>query len=246
MSRKELLEVLRHENKTYIPWVPFTGVQSGFIKGYTAKEVLQDKEKLVEVLLEAKKLYNPDGMPVIFDLQIEAEILGCELLWADNNPPSVKSHPLKDTEEIPCKCTVPKATDGRLPMILDSMRTVRSLTPNVALYGLICGPLTLASHLRGNDLLMDILIEPEYAEALLDYCTAVAYSMIDMYIEAGMDVIGVVDPLVSQISPATFSEMVATFYTAIFDYIRNKNVTSCFFVCGNATTQLEELCKTGA
>jgi uroporphyrinogen decarboxylase len=245
MARKELLDVLKHENKTYIPWVPFTGVHAGYIKGYTAKEVLQDREKLVESLLEAQKLYNPDGMPVVFDLQVEAEILGCELLWADDNPPSVKTHPLKDIDEVPCKCTIPTAMDGRLPMILDAMGTIRPLLPDVALYGLICGPLTLASHLRGNDLLMDILMEPEYAEELLDYCTAVAYKMIDLYVEAGMDIIGVVDPLVSQISASTFNEVVAPFYTAIFDYIRNKNVASSFFVCGNATTQLEELCKTG-
>ena len=245
MPRKELLAILKHQNSTYIPWVPFTGVHAGYIRGYSAKEVLQDKDKLVESLLEAQKLYNPDGMPVIFDLQVEAEILGCELLWAEDNPPSVKSHPLKDTEEIPCKCTVPKEADGRLPMILDAMRTVRPLMPDVALYGLICGPLTLASHLRGNDLLMDILMEPEYAEELLDYCTAVAYQMIDIYVKEGMDIIGVVDPLVSQISASTFNEMISPFYTAIFDYIRNKNVASSFFVCGNATTQLEELCKTG-
>ena len=71
--------------------MPFAGVHAGKLKGYTAREVLQDKDKLVESLLEVKKIYQPDGMPVVFDLQIEAEILGCELLWGGtNNPPSVK------------------------------------------------------------------------------------------------------------------------------------------------------------
>ena len=79
---------------------------------------MQHKDKLVESLLEVKKIYQPDGMPVVFDLQIEAEILGCELLWAENNPPSVKSHPLADTKDIPSK--IPSKVEGRLPMILEA------------------------------------------------------------------------------------------------------------------------------
>ncbi|MFQ3621398.1 MAG: hypothetical protein SNJ78_10710 [Spirochaetales bacterium] len=39
-------------------------------------------------------LYQVDGQPVMFDLQIEAEVLGCELGWAEDAPPSVASHPL--------------------------------------------------------------------------------------------------------------------------------------------------------
>ena len=94
------------------------GVHVGKLKGYTAEEVLRDEDKLVECLLEANKLYTPDGMPIIFDLQVEAEILGCDLMWAENNPPSVKSHPLSGEKSIPCNCKIPTPESGRLPMIL--------------------------------------------------------------------------------------------------------------------------------
>jgi uroporphyrinogen-III decarboxylase len=45
---------------------------------------------------KAIELYKPDGIPVIFDLQIEAEAIGCRLKWSDNSPPSVISHPLQE------------------------------------------------------------------------------------------------------------------------------------------------------
>ena len=57
--------------------------------------MLQDGEKLFESLMAVNELYHPDGQPVVFDLQIEAEILGCELLWSDDTPPSVVSHDRK-------------------------------------------------------------------------------------------------------------------------------------------------------
>jgi len=120
--------------------VPFAGVHAGQIKGYTAEEMLQNADYIVESLMEVKKLYMPDGLPVIFDLQVEAEILGCELLWAKDNPPSVRTHPLADTREMLCACKLPTAESGRVPMILDAMRrTKKEIGDEVALYGLICG-----------------------------------------------------------------------------------------------------------
>ncbi|HKM28111.1 MAG TPA: uroporphyrinogen decarboxylase family protein, partial [Anaerovoracaceae bacterium] len=104
MGKDLIFKTLKHESTSEIPWVPFAGVHVGKLKGYTAEEVLRDEDKLVECLIEANKLYTPDGLPIIFDLQVEAEILGCDLLWAKNNPPSVKSHPLSAEKTIPCNC----------------------------------------------------------------------------------------------------------------------------------------------
>lgn len=244
MGKELIFKVLRHEKTDEIPWVPFAGVHAGKLKGYNAEEILKDSDKLVESLLEVKKLYLPDGMPVVFDLQIEAEILGCELLWAKNNPPSVKTHPYADTNELPCNCLIPTEESGRMPVILDAMRKVKAeIGDDVALYGLICGPFTLASHLRGSNIFMDMMRNPEYVKELVGFCAQVACKMSDMFIEAGMDVIAVVDPLVSQISPKHIEKMLSESFTAVFDYIRAKGAYSSFFVCGNATNQIEVMCK---
>ena len=87
--------------------------------------------------------------------------------------------------------------------------------------------------------------DEDYVHDLLDFCTKVGKSMIDMYVEVGMDVIAVVDPLVSQISVNHFEEFFAEPFTQLFDYIREKGVFSSFFVCGDATRNIEAMCKTG-
>lgn len=69
--------------------------------------------------------------------------------------------------------------------------------------------------------------------------------MSQMYIDAGMDVIAVVDPLVSQVSPKHIEKMLSEGFKAVFDFIRSKGVFSSFFVCGNATKQIEVMCKMG-
>lgn len=246
MGKELIFQTLRHEKTNEIPWVPFAGVHAGKLKGYNAEEMLTDADKLVEALLEVKKLYTPDGMPVLFDLQVEAEILGCNLLWAKDNPPSVKSHPFSEGNEIPCACKIPTEESGRLPVILDAMKRVKAeIGDEVALYGLICGPFTLASHLRGSNIFMDMMKNPEYVKELVNFCSEVACRMAEMYIEAGMDVIAVVDPLVSQVSPRHIEKMLSDGFKAVFDFIRAKGAYSCFFVCGNATSQIDVMCKMG-
>ena len=214
MTGKELIfQTLRHEPTPRAPWVPFAGVHAGALVGATATQVLTDEETLVRALLEVNRLYKPDGQPVVFDLQLEAEVLGCGLVWADDCPPSVSSHPLADTMTVPCRCTLPTAESGRMPMVLSAMRRMKeAVGDTTALYGLLCGPFTLASHLRGNDIFMDMFDDEDYVKDLLGFCADCAKRMSDLYLDAGMDVIAVVD--------------------------------SSFFVCGNATRNIEVMCRT--
>lgn len=246
MGKELVFQALRHEKPDSIPWVPFAGVHAGAVKGYTAEEMLKDADKIVESLIEVNKLYMPDGLPILFDLQVEAEILGCELLWAKDNPPSVKSHPYEEGKSLPCVCKLPDENSGRMPMILDATRRVKeAIGDETALYGLICGPFTLASHLRGTNIFMDMMMEPEYTKDLLDFCGQVAIRMAGMYIDAGVDVIAVVDPLISQVSPKHIRKVMLDTFKGVFDYIRSRDVFSCFFVCGNATKQIEVMCEMG-
>ena len=248
MGKELLMKVLNHEDTNgQVPWVPFSGVHAAKLKGYTGKDILTDADKLIECLKEVHKLYEPDGMPIVFDLQLEAEILGCELLWADNNPPSVTSNPLGgDKKGIPSEDLFPTPESGRIPIILKAMKVMKEYVGDTtALYGLVCGPLTLSSHLRGTSLFKEMRKDAEYVMELADYCARYAMKMIDMYIDAGMDVIAVVDPLVSQVAPKQFHNIYHESYKKIFDYIREKGVKSSLFVCGNATLQMDVMCQTG-
>lgn len=225
------------------PWVPFAGVHAGKLKGHTAKEVSTNLNALTESLIEVNKLYKPDGQPVMFDLQIEAEILGCELVWSEDAPPTVSTHPLSETQEIPTH--IPTKEEGRLPLELEAMKFMKEKVGNsTALYGLVCGPFTLASHLRGTNIFMDMILDPDYVHALMEYTTKVAIALSTYFIEAGMDIIAAVDPLISQISPDHFEEFMTKPFSELFAAIRDQGAYSSFFVCGNATRNIAPMCET--
>ncbi len=225
-----------------VPWVPFVGVHGGHLIGVDADQYLKSTQNMVAGLTRAIELYKPDGIPVSFDLQLEAEILGCRLNWAKENPPAVVSHPLSEGIAL-SSLKLPKATDGRIPIVLDTTRELRTNNPEIALYGLITGPFTLALHLLGTEIFMKLFEDPDYVMEVMDFCTKVAVSYSEMLLDAGCDVIAVVDPMTSQIDPLSFETYVTPFATSIFEFVRAKDKLSSFFVCGHAQQNIEAMCN---
>ncbi|NQU86295.1 MAG: uroporphyrinogen decarboxylase [Mariniphaga sp.] len=224
-----------------IPWVPFVGVHGGHLIGIDAENYLKSSEAIIRGTSLAIEEYNPDGIPVVFDLQVEAEILGCKLKWAPHNPPAVISHPLSEGIKLD-ELQLPTKKDGRIPIILEATKALRKKYPDVALYGLITGPFTLALHLMGTDVFMKLYEDPDQMNAIMKFCTNVGLKMAEFLMDAGCDIIAVVDPMTSQIDPLSFETFVTPFVIPIFDFIRKKEKLSSFFVCGHAQQNIEAMC----
>lgn len=243
MTGKERIQkAFKLEKTDTIPWVPFVGVHGASLIGVNATEYLRSSDHIVNGISKAVEMYSPDGIPVMFDLQLEAELLGCKLNWSEQNPPAVITHPLlegKTVEEL----IIPQINDGRLPVAMDATRRLREKFPDIALYGLITGPFTLALHLLGTDIFTKLFEDAEYIDTLFAFCKNVAKRMVDYYVKSGCDVVAVVDPMTSQIDPATFEMFVTPMMTEIFTYIREKGALSSFFVCGHAQQNIEVMCK---
>ncbi len=246
MPHKELLfSALKNKNTCRNPWVPFVGCHGGSLIGKSAASYLQDEDLIVRGVSRAVELYKPDGIPVLFDLQIEAQTLGCELEWDPENPPSVISHPLKNDQNL-TDLALPEKSAGRFPLVLSAMeRLNEKFGSEIALYGLVTGPFTLALHLMGSEIFLQMHDQKNEVKQIIDFCKEVALQTAEWYLEAGMDVIAVVDPMTSQISPADFTSFVQPYASEIFEFIAEKNAYSSFFVCGDARQNIEQMCLCG-
>lgn len=238
---KLIEEAIKLNEVNRAPWVPFVGVHGGKLIDVDATTYLQSADNIIKGVGKAIELYKPDGIPVMFDLQVEAEILGCKLAWSKENPPAVISHPLAAGVEL-SSLELPKLTDGRIPIILEATKALKKQHPDVALYGLITGPFTLALHLLGTDIFMKLFEDPEYIGELMQFCADFGIKFSEMLLDAGCDVIAVVDPMTSQIDPMSFESFVSPYVTQIFDFVRLRRKYSSFFVCGHAQQNIEVMC----
>lgn len=243
MGKELILNAIRGQKTERTPWLPFVGCHGGALVGVDAATYLRSAELIVRGVTEAIRLYRPDGVPVTFDLQVEAEALGCELQWAKENPPAVVSHVLEQRELSQLR--VPEEGVGRIPTVLEATRQLAQAGHDVALFGLVTGPFTLALHLKGTAIFMEMYDRPEAVKELLQFTTQVAIRMASLYADAGCDVIALVDPMTSQISPETFREFVSPYATRVFETIRARGLLSSFFVCGHAQKNVEAMCQTG-
>ena len=240
-GRERIRAAMKNLETDRVPWVPFVGCHAGSLIGAGASEYLRSEDLIVRGIGEAVNRYAPDGVPVMFDLQVEAEALGCSLVWADENPPAVSSHPLSGGKVLSDLC-VPGPDDGRIGMVYRAAGRLRKEHPDIALYGLVTGPFTLAMHLAGTDLFMKMFDDPASVRELMAFAQSVTAFMSDLYFRAGCDVIAVVDPMTSQIGPEHFREFVKPHVLPVFEGIRARGALGSFFVCGQAQQNIEAMC----
>ena len=242
-GKERVLKALRFEEVDRVPWVPFTGVHVAKLVDSNAEELLKNGDILVKAVSAAAERYYADGVCSAFDLQAEAEVLGCALHWSKNNPPAVTGHVLaqgKTLEDLP-EFTKDK---GRLPMFFEATRKlVEKVGDEKAVFALCCGPFTLALHLRGSAFIMDMMKKPDEAHKVLEYCAEITRRMGEWYMETGAHVVAVVDPMTSQIAPKHFEAFVTPYVKPVIDEVHGKGGIVTLFCCGNATKNIERMMK---
>jgi len=243
LEGKELVQAAFEGRQTQrAPWVPFVGCHAGALLDVTADVYLKSADLMFRGVDAAIARYQPDGIPVALDLQIEAEILGCELKWAEQTPPSVVTHPLVNGVTLD-QLSIPQASEGRLAAVLEATRRLREAHPETALYGLITGPVTLALHLQGTDIFMRMFDDADSVHRLMAFGAEVGKAVSGYFLDAGCDVIGVVDPMTSQIGEDQFKQFVTPYARPLFQSIAKRNGLSSFFVCGHAQQNIAAMCE---
>ena len=247
MAKQRLIDAYRGKMTDIPPWVPYAGVHCAFIINEPADKMLQDPELLAKGVVETAKRYKADGIPLVFDLSVEANAVGCELKWWEDNVPSVKTHPCSDKTPAEAGLKMPNKDDGRWPVLYEAAKIAKPQLDELdcVLMGLFCGPLTLASHLAGVRIFTDVYRNPEFAAEVCKFAGEIGARSAEFYAEMGCEIIANVDPVASQIKAETFREYVTPNSQAANKVIADAGFTSSFFICGDATKVMEEVCQVG-
>jgi len=247
MAKQMLINACRGQKTPKAPWVPYAGVHCAYLLNEPADKMLQDAELLAKGVVNAAARYKADGIPLLFDLSVEANSIGCELRWWPDNVPSVTTHPCSDKTPAEAGLGLPTKESGRWPVIFEAARIVRPQLDEAdcAMMGLLCGPLTLASHLAGVRIFTDVVRNPEFAHEVIKFAGEVGAVAAQFYVEMGCEIIAIVDPVASQIRSETFKEFVTPNSQPAIRVINDAGKTSSFFICGNCVKVLEDVCRIG-
>ena len=245
MAKQKFIDAVRGKRTETAPWVPYAGVHCAFLINEPADKYLQDPALLAKGLVETAKKYKADGIPLVFDLSIEAHSLGCELKWWQDNVPSVTSHPCSDKTPAEAGLQMPTKDSGRWPILFEAARIAKPQLDELdcAMIGGITGPLTLASHLAGVRIFTDVIKNPAFAAEVCEFAGKVGAIASQFYIDMGCDVVAIIDPVASQIRSKTFQEYVSPNVKDAIKVINDAGCTSDFFICGDATRVMKDVCE---
>ena len=145
MAKQMLIDAIRGKRTPTAPWVPYSGVHSAFLINEPADKFMQDPKLLAKGVVEAARRYKADGVPLAFDLSVEATSMGCGIKWWPDNVPSVTSHPCAKCSVEEAGLKIPGPTDGRWPVIVEAGKLAKPQLDELdcCLMGLLCGPESL-------------------------------------------------------------------------------------------------------
>lgn len=247
MAKQMLIDAYRGKRTATAPWVPYAGVHCAFLINEPADKMLQDPNLLAKGVVNAARRYHADGIPLVFDLSVEAHSVGCELKWWGDNVPSVKTHPCSSQTPSEAGLKIPAKDSGRWPILFEAAKIARPQLDEMdcVLMGLFCGPLTLASHLAGVRIFTDVYKHKDFAHEVIKFAGEVGAQAAKFYAEMGCEIIAIVDPVASQIKAETFREFVKPNCQEAIKAIHDAGLTSSFFICGDCTKVIEEVCQIG-
>jgi MtaA/CmuA family methyltransferase len=247
MAKQMLIDAYRGKRTAKAPWVPYAGVHCAFLINEPADKMLKDPALLAKGVVNAAKRYKADGIPLLFDLSVEANSVGCDLKWWGDNVPSVTNHPCSSQTPAQAGLKLPTKESGRWPVIFEAAKIAKPQLDELdcVMMGLFCGPLTLASHLAGVRIFTDVYKHKDFAHEVLKYAGEVGAVAAKFYADMGCDIVAIVDPVASQIKSETFKEFVTPNCQAAIKAIHDAGKTSSFFICGDATKVMEDVCKIG-
>ena len=107
-------------------------------------------------------------------------------------------------------------------------------------------PFTLGLHLMGSRIITSMIKHPDDVYRVMEFCADVCRDMCKIYLEHGVEIIAIVDPMTSQISPQFFDKFVVPAFDKSIEVIHQHKAYSLIFVCGNATRIVPNLAKVKA
>jgi len=203
-SREAVRKVLSGGRASFLPFIPWVCIHAAKLQQVPLRDMLNDPSLLTRALENAQRLYGYDMVVNIFDTTIEAEACGCPVKWGnDRELPVVETHSTIDhLSEGDISNIMNK---GRLPVVIETTKRLKiTLGRTVAIAGVVTGPFTLASHLKGQNIAVALNDNPETAEGVVELAGKVCLEVCKSYCELEVDVIVLADSVMPQLSERHF------------------------------------------
>jgi MtaA/CmuA family methyltransferase len=238
-----------HEEADRVPVFPSTVAHAAKIYGVTYKQFCTSAELLAKASINTARVYGFDGIFVQADGWTEAEALGVELVYPEDNAPSGRE-PIVQSKCDLKKLKIPDPLkDGRMPMVIHANEMIVKETGNEFFIKsqIDQSPFALTCEIRGfQRAFLDTYDDPKFLHQLLEFCTQVQIEYGRAVAATGVHSVFLGEAIGSQISPEQYREFLLPYNSEVIREMKKEEVYVTLHTCGNSTHNFELMAETGA
>ena len=193
----------------------------------------------------------------MMDLSVEAEVFGAEVVFGDDEVPSVTGALLVDEDDVDA-LEVPDLPEslaeadgsigGRCVTYARAIALAKEKITDRPVFAGVIGPFSLAGRLMDmTEIMVNCYAEPEMVEAAVEKCAAFITKYIKLMRSAGADGIVMAEPAAGLISPAFNLQFSIPFIRRIIEEVKTDDFAFIYHNCGNVVeAQIEDILTLGA
>lgn len=218
LPREIVMAALNRNDTDRIPVIPQVLEHSVRLAGMQLLDVFNSSERFTKAQLAALEKYKYDGVwgGCVDMYNLLPEALGCEITFPEGGIPEIRAPIVKHTEDIDRLLIPDPYQDARLPVALECIQLLdKEAGDEVAVMTGLAGPFAVAGNLRGiTQIMLDLQSEPDLVKGLCEITTEACVRYGQAIINAGTDVLFLVDALAAPafIGPDVFDQVIFPYH----------------------------------
>ena len=235
--------IIARPDRVAMPVMTHPGIEE---LGYTVKQAVLDGSIHGKAVSYLADRYATHAASVIMDLTVEAEAFGAEVIFPEDEIPSVTGHMLNGVEDIH-RLEVPSLNTARVPeYIKANVIAHREISDRPVFAGCI-GPFSLAGRLYDmSEIMMLIYSDPEAAHELLEKCTLFILKYVAALKATGVEGVLMAEPAAGLMSNDDCKTFSSNYVKRIIDQLQDEHFMIVLHNCGNTGQCTEAMVMTGA
>ena len=247
MSRMNMREwaegIIRRKEVTAIPIMTHPGIE---LTGKTVYDAISNGEVHFEAIKALCKRYPAEAATVIMDLTVEAECFGAEIVFPEDEVPSVTGRLLgneADSEGL----EIPSMKKGRIREYLKANYLAAQQITDRPIFAGCIGPYSLAGRLYDmSEIMMLLYLNPDAARLLLRKCTDFIIRYCLALKATGVQGVMMAEPAAGLLSDNDCREFSSVFVKDIIDKVEDEHFTVVLHNCGNTGNCTQAMIASGA
>lgn len=250
-GKERVIAALNGASTDRPPVLPIIHSAFARLAGVPLGKYYGDAQTMADVIAGGCRLYGFDGVQLSMGVTGEAEGLGANVEQPPDGAPLLREHPVNDLARASSLDPAHAANRGRMPVYFDAVRKVADdIGAGSFILSTLRGPLNIASQLRGvEQMLMDMIDDPDAAGRFLDFTTQVAIEVSRASIGTGADalIFGEATCSPNFISPDMYREFVQPRHARLVAEARAMGWKfTGFHICGDIRPIFKDIMGTGA